>query len=187
MLTINFQPFPDLISQRLLLRRVTHADVNEIFELNSNSEVMKYIPRPLLTSNAESLEYIDTRIDAMIAANEGINWGVTLRDNPVLIGTAGIYRLQPEHHRCEIGYKLLPRYQGKGIITETIKLMLDYAFDQLRMHSVEAVIDPANIASERVLQKNGFVKEAHFIENEYYNGIYYDSVIYSLLERNHKR
>ena len=55
------------------------------------------------------------------------------------------------------------------------------------MHSIEAVIDPENIASERVLQKNGFVKEAHILENELYDGKFWDTVIYSLLKRNFKK
>jgi ribosomal-protein-alanine N-acetyltransferase len=125
-------------------------------------------------------------MDTMINSNQYINWAITLKGNPQLIGTMGIYRIKPEHHRGEIGYMLLQEYQGKGIVTEAIHLTLDYAFNQLQLHSMEAVIDPANIASERVLQKNGFVKEAHFAENECYNGIFYDSVIYSLLKRNYK-
>ena len=54
----------------------------------------------------------------------------------------------------------------------------------LNFHSIEAIILPDNVASERVLQKNGFVKEAHLVENECYNGKFIDTVIYSLLKRN---
>ena len=55
------------------------------------------------------------------------------------------------------------------------------------MHSIEGVIDPNNIASERVLLKNGFAKEAHILENEFWDGKFWDTVIYSLLKRNFKR
>ena len=186
MLTINFNPFPILKSDRVTLRRVTTGDAGGILALRSNPEVMKYIPRTLLSNHQQAEEFIATRMDALIDENKGIDWAVTLNGNPELIGTLGIYRIQPEHYRGEIGYMILPAYQRKGIITEGIKLVLDYAFHQLQFHSMEAVIDPANIASERVLQKNGFVKEAHFLENECYNGIFYDSVIYSLLKRNYQ-
>jgi ribosomal-protein-alanine N-acetyltransferase len=57
----------------------------------------------------------------------------------------------------------------------------------MQLHSIEAIIDPENGASESVLQKNGFVKEAHILENEYYNGEFLDTVIYSLLKRNFKK
>ena len=184
MLTINFNPFPDLMSDRLLLRRVTANDVEGMIALRGNPENLKYLPRPLITTQEQALEFMN-RTDTMIDNNHGINWAITLKGNPQFIGTAGIYAIQPEHHRADVGYMLLPEYRCKGIVTEAIGLMLNYGFNQLQLHSIGAVIDPANAASERVLQKNGFVKEAHFIENEYYNGVYYDSVIYSLLKRNY--
>ena len=51
----------------------------------------------------------------------------------------------------------------------------------MKLHSIEAVIDPRNSASEKVLQKNGFIKEAHLKENEFFEGEFIDSVIYSRL------
>ena len=186
MLTINFNPFPDLISNRLVLRRVTADDVDGFIALRGNPDNMKYLPRPLLTTRELAMEFIK-RTDTMIDSNQGINWAITLKGDPTFMGTAGIYRISPENHRAEVGYMLLPEHRCKGIVTETIDMMLNYGFNQLQLHSMAAVIDPANAASERVLQKNGFVKEAHFLEDEYYNGVYYDSVIYSLLKRNYRK
>ena len=81
---------------------------------------------------------------------------------------------------------ILPQYNGRGITTEAVKVALEYGFNQLQLHSIEAIIDPENSASEKVLQKNGFVKEAHILENEFYEGKFLDTVIYSLLKRNFK-
>lgn len=181
MLTISFTPFPNLETERLLLRRVVPADVKEIFELRSNPETMKYIPRPLLKTDEDALEHV-AMIDSKIETNEGINWAITLKDNPRLIGIIGHYRIKPEHFRAEIGYMLLPDYHGKGIISEAVKEALRYGFQVMKLHSIEAVIDPENKASAKVLEKNGFVKEAHFKENEYYDGRFWDSVVYSLLD-----
>ncbi len=186
MLTINFHPFKNLETDRLFLRRVSKDDVAEIRELRGNPETMKFIPRPLVTNDEEALAHFKM-IDDKIETNEGINWAITLKGNPKMIGIIGHYRLQPENHRCEIGYMILPEYNGQGIITEAIKEVLEYGFNDLQMHSIEAVIDPDNFASERVLQKNGFVKEAHILENELWNGKFWDTVIYSLLKRNFKK
>ena len=185
MLEINFHPFKNLETERLLLRRLTENDANEILELRGNPETMKYIPRPLATSVQDALNHIKL-INDNIDLNTGINWAITLKGNPKLIGLIGHYRLQPENHRCEIGYMILPEYSGKGITKEAIKAVLEYGFDEMKMHSIEAVIDPDNTASERVLQKNGFVKEAHILENEFHNGKFWDTVIYSMLDRNFK-
>lgn len=180
MININFSPFQNLETERLYLRRVVNEDVNEIFVLRSDQEVMKYIPRPLVKTEEEALAHI-AMIDEKIDSNEGINWAITLKDNPKLIGIIGHYRIRPEHFRAEIGYMLLPEYQGRGITSEAIKEVVKYGFEVMKLHSIEAIIDPENFASEKVLQKNGFVKEAHLKENEYYEGRFLDTVIYSIL------
>lgn len=180
MLEFNFHPFPVLETERLLLRRVTTDDVNEVFELRSNPETMKFIPRPLVKNNEEALEHI-AMIEEKIETNIGINWGITLKGTPKLLGIIGYYRMQPENYRSEIGYILLPEFHGKGIITEAVNTLIKYGFNDLKLHSIEAVIDPENYASEKVLQKCGFVKEAHLKECGFYDGKFIDSVIYSLL------
>lgn len=182
MLEINFSPFPIIETDRLLFRRVSELDVNEILELRSNPETMRYIPRPLLKNTDDALAHYKM-IDDAIENNTGINWAVTLKGNPKLLGIIGFYRIQPENYRAEIGYMILPEFQGKGIVTESIRRLVQYAFEEMKLHSVEAVIDPDNMASERVLQKCNFVKEAHFKENEFYEGKFWDSVIYCILNK----
>lgn len=185
MLNINFLPFQELETERLLLRRVVETDAQQVFALRSNPETMKFIPRPLVTSTDEALEHIKM-INDKIENAEGINWAITLKGDPKLLGIIGHYRIKPEHYRAEIGYMLDPGHHGKGIITEAIKRVVAYGFDQMKLHSIEAIIDPGNIASAAVLEKNGFVKEAHLRENEFYNGQFLDTVIYALLERDYR-
>lgn len=185
MLQINFQPFQNLETDRLYLRRVSPADVPQVLELRGNAETMKYIPRPLITNVEDALAHIDI-INEKIDQNSGINWGITLQDSDTIIGIIGHYRIQPENHRSEIGYMLQPQFHGKGYATEAIKAVLQYGFNVMNLHSIEAVIDPENILSEKVLVKCGFVKEAHLKENDYFEGKFWDSVIYSLLKKNYK-
>ena len=98
-----------------------------------------------------------------------------------ILGIIGFYRLQPENYRAEIGYMLLPEFHGKGIIPEAVNVLIKYGFENLKLHSIEAIIDPENYASEKVLQKCGFVKEAHLREADFWEGKFLDKVIYSLL------
>lgn len=182
MLTINFNPFPNLETERLLLRRVNSNDIKEIFALRSNPETMKYIPRPLVKTDEDALEHI-AMIDSKIDCNEGINWAITLKNNSKLIGIIGHYRIKPEHYRAELGYMLLPEYHGKGIVSEAVKEAIKYGFQVMKLHSLEAIIDPDNHASAKVLEKNGFVKEAHLKENEFYEGRFLDTIIYSILNK----
>ena len=180
MLTINFSPFPILETERLILRRVLPSDVKEMFVLRSNPETMKYIPRPLVTNYDEALAHIKMMEDK-IETNEGINWAITIKGDDKMLGVIGHYRIKPEHYRAEVGYMILPEYHGKGITTEAVQCVVDYGFNTMQLHSIEGVIDPENEASQRVLQKCGFVKEAHFKENEFYDGKFIDAVVYSKL------
>lgn len=183
MLTLNFHPFRNIETERLLLRRLNNNDAAEVFSLRGNPETMKYIPRPLAKSKADALAHI-AMIEEKIVSNTGINWGITIKGEPKIIGIIGHYKISPENHRAEMGYMSAPEFNGKGYMSEAIKAVVAYGFEQMNLHSIEAIIDPENIASERVLQKNGFVKEAHILENELWEGKFWDTVIYSLLRKN---
>ncbi|KFC57598.1 alanine acetyltransferase [Flavobacterium gilvum] len=149
--------------------------------LRSNDEVMKYIPRPYLKTKEDALELI-AMFDDKIENGIGINWGICFPDEPEkIIGIIGHYRLKPEHFRAEVGYMIFPEYNGKGIVSEALQKVVEYGFKEMKLHSLEAILDPENKGSEKVLLKNGFVKEGHLIENEYYEGRFLDSMIYSLL------
>ena len=180
MLTLNFNPFPEISTQRLLLRAISPDDVNEIIDIRSNKETMKYIDRPLTVSIEDGLLLIK-KITDHTAANEAITWAITLQNNNSLIGTIGFWKIDKEHHRAEIGYLLHSDHHQKGIMQEAISAVLDFGFATMQLHSVEANINPANEASKKLLKKNKFIQEAYFKENFFYNGKFLDSAIYSLL------
>ncbi|SHJ65713.1 GNAT family N-acetyltransferase [Flavobacterium haoranii] len=182
MLQLNFNPFPNLESERLSFRKLNNEDAPEILKLRGNAEIMKYIPRPLATTLQEALEHIKI-INNKIDENVDINWAITERENDKCIGIIGFYRTQPENFRTELGYMIMPEYWGKGYITEAVKRLLHFAFENLNFHSIEAVIDSRHIASEKVLIKSGFRKEAHFVEDFFYNNEFCDTVKYGILKR----
>ena len=185
MITFNFAPFPILTFDRLLFRRLTDEDAQEVLELRSNAKTMKFIPRPVISTIKEALLHIKL-INDNIDTNTDINWAVTEKGLDKCIGIMGFFNTKPENHRTELGYMILPEYHNLGYVTEAVVALLNFAFKEINLHSVQAIIDPENLASERVLQKNGFVKEAHFVENVFYKGKFVDKVIYSLLDRNFK-
>lgn len=182
MMVYSFSPFPNLKTKRLLLRQIKKSDVAEILALRSDSKTMEFIPRPLLHTTEDALEHI-AMINDKIEKNEAINWAITLKESNKLIGIIGHYRIAAENHRVEIGYMLLPEYHGQGITTEAVEEVIKYGWNQMQLHSIEAIIDPLNYASAKVLEKNGFIKEGHLRENVFFNGRYLDSVIYSLLKK----
>ncbi|RAK66702.1 GNAT family N-acetyltransferase [Hymenobacter edaphi] len=181
MLTVQLLPFPELRTPRLLLRRLTAADAPAILRLRSDARVMRYLDRDPASGLPDALELLG-RIDAALADNSGLNWGVARAEAPeALLGTCGAWRLDLAHHRGEIGYSLLPEAWGQGLMSEALAEVCRYCFDGLHLHSLEANVNPQNEASIRLLERQGFVREAYFRENYYYRGQFLDSAIYSLL------
>jgi ribosomal-protein-alanine N-acetyltransferase len=180
MLTINFDPFPVLFTERLLLRQISHDDANEIFVLRSDKRVMQYIARPLAKTVEDAHELIEKNI-SLVKNNEAILWAITLKDVPALIGTICYWNIEPENYRAELGYMLHPDYQGKGIMQETLTAVLDYGFRKLALHSIVAIVDPENAASIKLLERNNFEREGYFKESCFFDGKFLDSVFYSIL------
>lgn len=172
--------FPVIETERFILRELLDSDVEEVFEMRSNIELMKYIPRPLCKTKEEALVHIHL-IQKGFRSNENINWGISFKNDPKLIGIIGFVRMQPENHRAEIGYLLNTHAHKKGVMREIVKPLLHFGFVNLHLNSILAVVDPANQASIALLQANGFTKEGHFRENCYFDGQFLDSAHYGIL------
>lgn len=180
MLEINLQPFPVLITERLILREITKADAEEIFFLRSDKEVLTYLDRDPAKTIDEAIQWIEM-INDLTKKNEVVTWAISLKDDPKLIGTITFWNIKKEHHRAEIGYALHPAHQGKGLMQEAITSILDYGFKKIKLHSVEANVNPDNKASIKLLERNNFIPEAYLRESWYYNGKFLDAAIYSLI------
>lgn len=183
MLEPVFSPFPELRTQRLLLRRIEKTDAPQILSIRGDESVMQYVDRERIKTTEEAEEWIQ-KVKDSLDANEGINWAITLKDEPAtLIGIISFWRLIKQHYRAEAGYMLHPAYWNKGITKEALLAIIYYGFNTMKLHSIEAHINPDNMASASVLEKTGFTREAYFKENFFFRGKFIDTAIYSLLAK----
>ena len=177
----SFDPFPELETPRLLLRRVVSADADAFFQLRSDPEVIQYRARPPLTRAEAERRLLD--IDAGIRDHAQIMWAIALREDRRMIGECCLFRWEKEDMRAEVGYELMVPYWGRGLVTEAVKAMLAFGFQSMDLHRVEANVDPANVGSIRVLERLGFVREATLRENWRVAGRFVDSALFGLLRR----
>ncbi len=181
MLQVDFTPFPELTTNRLLLRQMNTGDAEHLYHMRSNPEIMRYIPRPLAQSAADILLLIE-QLNENTRSAEAITWGIALKDTPqVIIGTIGYVRIAKENYRAEVGYLLNTGYHGKGLMQEALEAVVDYGFNVMKLHSIEAIVDAENIPSAKLLEKSRFIREAYFREKQFYKGAFHDSLAYSLL------
>jgi len=179
-MTLNFEPFPQLDTSRLHLRQIRETDVNQIFRLRSDESVTRYLLRAPYKSAKEALEFI-RKINRGIANREWIYWGITTRTDDAVMGSICLWNIVQEHFRAEVGYELHPDFQQKGFMAESLEAVLQYGFKEMKLHSIAGNVHPDNRGSIKLLESNGFMREAYFKENIFYNGKFGDTLIYSLI------
>ena len=185
MLTPSFTPFPILQTPRLILREPLLTDAADIFQMRSDPEVMKYIPRPLATE-LKDVETLLEMIRDFTQKSERINWAIEWKETGTVIGMIGYVNIKPEHNRGEVGYSLTRSWHRKGIMREALQTILQYGFETIGCHSIEAIIDAENTPSGNLLESVGFRKEAHFIQDFLYNNEYRNSIHYGMLHSEFK-
>lgn len=176
----TFKTFPVLQTTRLLLRRLQPGDAADVFRYRSDPEVMRYIPRPLATCEADALATINM-IEEAYGKEDGINWAMELKNGGGVAGVIGYVRRKPEHNRAEVGYALRRDLHRQGLTREALVEVLRYGFEDMHLHSVEAIIDADNTASGALLEKVGFRQEAFFKEDFLHEGEYRNSVHFGML------
>lgn len=183
MLETNFSLFIEINTERLLLRCIKKSDAPALLFLRSDETVMQYIDREK-TKTLEEAEAFVTLILESLKKNEGIMWAICLKDeSDKLIGTIGYWRLMKQHYRAEVGYMLHPNHWNKGIMKEALLAVVDFGFRTIKLHSIEAHINPENAASGILLEKAGFTREAYFKEDFYFRGKFINTAVYSLLNK----
>ena len=184
MLSLNFSPFPVIETERLLLRSLSMDDLEQLYALRTNEKVNIHLNK----APDASIEATKAKLEEIVEMqhkNEAVFWVIVFKDSPEkMIGNVGYWRIEKAHYRAEVGYILHPDHWQKGVMKEALKAVIEYALTKMNLHSIEANINPDNIASGALLEKCGFVKEAYHKENYYYDGVFYDSVIYSRLNSN---
>lgn len=178
---MNFYPFPNLETERLLLRQITLDDAVDIFNIRSDKEVMRYIPRPIAKTIDDVVQLVHM-LDDFLGKGERINWGMALKETNQLIGMIGFVNLKEAHHRAEVGYALASKFHRQGYMFEALNKVVQYGFRTMKLHSIEAIVDAENIASNALLHHFGFVKEAYFREDFYHLHRFRNSIHYGLLE-----
>ncbi|MDQ7917790.1 GNAT family N-acetyltransferase [Mesonia sp. MT50] len=141
-----------------MFRKIIASDAEEILFLRSDKSINTYIERPeskKIKSIADAKKMI-RNLDKSYEANESIAWGISLKDEPQLIGTIGIRNFSVNPKTAEVGYDLHTEYHQKGIMNEALSMLIHFSFNTLQLEKIEAFTHVENQASIKLLEKNGF-------------------------------
>jgi [ribosomal protein S5]-alanine N-acetyltransferase len=176
-----FEPFPVLHQGPVLLRQIQLSDQMAVFRGLSHPDVIRYY-------GVEYHSFADTRAQMdwyrdTLRQGSGIWWAITTVAAGELIGTCGLYNIQPQHHKAELGYWLLPPYWGQGLMRPSLEAVTDYGFQLLGLHRIEAYVETENAASARLLQKLDFLHEGTLRDAEIKHGRFISLDIYARLRQ----
>jgi ribosomal-protein-alanine N-acetyltransferase len=175
-----FEVHPILETERLILRPITLADADDVYEYGRDPKVGKYMIYPLHTSIADAINWLET-VPGEFARRERINFAITLKPNGKFVGSCSYHHISPEHHRLQIGYVLTRSAWGKGYMAETVSEMIRFAFEEMSMHRIEATCYEANERSARVMERCGMKHEGTLKHSELRFGKFVTQKVYAII------
>ncbi|MFS1512969.1 GNAT family protein [Chengkuizengella sp. SCS-71B] len=165
------------------LLETSHAEDLLTLELNNRSFFQLYTPL-----RDEKFYTLDGQLErikkSILFAKEdaGYSFGIFLIESKELIGNVALTEVvRSDLQSCWLGYCLDKQQNGKGYMTETVKLAVNYAFKELNLHRIEAGVMPHNIGSIKVLEKAGFHKEGIAKKNVRINGKWEDHQTFAII------
>ena len=173
---------PTIQATRVSLRWITESDIDSVYRIFSDSEVMRYWATPPIADRHAAVELLH-QIQEDFRQERFMKWAIARQPDDLMIGTATLFNFNFDNGRAEIGYSLARDQWGNGYCNEALTALLNYAFDELNLRRIEADVDPRNGPSIRTLERLGFQQEGYLRERWHVNGEIQDSLFYGLLKR----
>ncbi len=178
-------PFRILKSPRLLLRPIEAGDANAYLDIFTDPETLTFWSSGTVQSLDDAADMVAQDI-AWVERGEALCWGIARPEDNILIGKISLYFFDRQNRRAETGYILNRKYWGRGLMSEALSTVLDYAFDELELHRIEADVDPDHAASLALLRKFGFIDEGRFRDRWFVHGTWHDSIMLGLLSKDYR-
>lgn len=172
---------PQLETPRLLMRKVTFKDLEDMHAYTSSQIVTRHVPFPTHKNLEETRKYIDFILE-QYQINKKLLWGIQLKEAQKIIGTIEFISFEPAHNKAEIAYVLSEDYWGNGIMSEAVNEVIKFGFQNLNLTRIQARTFKDNIGSQKVLKKVGMTFEGTLRKSMFLKGVYQDINIFSILK-----
>lgn len=177
--------FQTIETNRLFLQKLSPEIMNQIFKEYNDDEIKKILGY----SEEEFARQKKIHEKGYESYNQTMmNFQIVEKSSSKIMGKCGFHTWNPQHHRAEIGYALNDdEFKNKGYMKETLEKVLDFGFQEMQLNRIEALIDENNTPSKKLLDYFGFVREGNLRGHYLVDGVFEDSVMYSLLTSEFKR
>ena len=169
----------EIKTKRLLLRPFQPDDLENVFRGLSHPDIIPYYG-----VRYDSLDATKAQMEFFFELEKngtGMWWAICSLDNNIFYGAGGLNSLSKEHKKAEIGFWLLPKYWGKGILSEAMPLICSYGFNQLGLHRIEGFVESKNENCKNAMKKSSFKHEGTMVDCEIKDGHFISLDIFALL------
>jgi ribosomal-protein-alanine N-acetyltransferase len=164
--------FPKLETERLLLRQETPEDAKAVFAVFSEPAVTQFHDLDTFTDIEEALQLVERRTKRF-ESGSGIRWGIVRKRDNTLIGSCG-FTWNKQTHSAEVGYELASSSWRQGIMTEALRAILQFGFEEIGLRFVVAEVMLDNIDSKNLLEKLGFQSQGILKQHGFWKGKHHD-------------
>jgi ribosomal-protein-alanine N-acetyltransferase len=178
-----FTPFPLLFTQSLFLRQMVSTDASDLFEQRSDPRMHEYTDTSPDVSMDDTLVHLEKMIRG-VKEDRWIIWAIEHCQSHKVIGSICIWNLNAEERSGELGYGILPAYQGKGFMKEALAAVLTYGFEKMNLSYLDAYTEAQNIRSQKLLESSGFHLIGKLEEPSQFNNRVFQMMIYRVKNQN---
>jgi RimJ/RimL family protein N-acetyltransferase len=174
--------FTELVSERLVVRRFQDSDLAAFMAYRNDPAVSRYQNWDTLTAPRAQALLQEQRHLEPGTPGPWFQFALALKGSGQLVGDCGLQVLLQDARQAQVSVSLAPVHQGTGLATEALTTLLDYAFINLDLHRVIAVMDAENAGPVRLFERVGMRREGHFVKNVWFKGRWADEYLFALLQ-----
>ncbi|RPH61427.1 MAG: N-acetyltransferase [Chloroflexi bacterium] len=175
--------FISLETPRLLIRHFRDSDLEPFLAYRNDPNVARYQGWSAPYARESALDFIAGMVDKQPAPGEWLQLALESKETGAVLGDVAFHIMESDPRQAYLGYTLSRAAWGQGFAMEAVRRLLDYLFGELNLHRIVAECDVENTASLRLLERTGFRREAHLVENVWFKGGYGSEFHYAMLQR----
>ncbi len=169
----------EITNQRIKLRPFDDTDLEMFIELSVSTDIMAHVREAMTVDEAKAAFEIRKQ-PWTIDSEAWLSLTIIEHDTDEKLGSIGLKIVNSDAKIAEVGFLLRTAAQGRGFASESLKLVCDYAFDNLKLNKVVGICSTSNSASAKLMEKLGFVREGCLRQNTFINHGYVDDYVYGL-------
>lgn len=175
----SFTPFPVIATEKLILRRISSEDQHDLFQMRKDPRMHEHTDTKPDEKLTDTLLYIE-KMKQGVAENKWIIWAIEHRSSQKVIGTISVWGLNSEQRSGQLGYGIIPEYQGRGLMKEALLSVIDHSFKVIKLRTLEAYTEEANVASIKLLESCHFKEQKRVEDKGYIQDRIYKMIVYRI-------